>query len=150
MVNQSIARVLKGGERQYLRGGVCDCGTVLGRGAQQHVEEDLTKLIERKAKAGWSKAKIDRWVSDRKRAGIRPSANIDSFEMWAKILTSAISLPGATVAGLIVHFYDGRIDEEEFAVERREVRATDDIVAALQSMRENELLMVRRLPGARI
>lgn len=144
--NPSIHRLIQKGERQYLTSGVCDCGTVLGQGAERATPDDISKVVARKKKSAWSKAKIDRWLADRGRAHARPGQQLDSFELWANIVADVLKLPNTSTAGLVVHFYDGQVDEETFTLNRREVRAGTDVSLALKQLREDELLIVHRSP----
>lgn len=142
--NSSIQQLLKSGEKQYHTTHTCDCGTVLGRVDSPSQPSDLTRVVEKKAKSGWSGAKIDRWLSDRQKASSRPDERLDSCALWADVIQDVLSLDDTSTVGLIVHAYDGPIDEEEFQLARREIRSDGDIVEALQQMREDELLVVRR------
>ena len=141
LANPSVQRILKVTERQYYTGGVCDCGTVLGRQPLQKEPEDLSKTLERKAKAGWSKAKIERWLANRKKAAGRPEQSFDSFDYWSKILADVLESKGTSSAGLIVHAYDGLVDDEEFAATRHEVPFAENLVAALEGAQQDELLI---------
>jgi len=142
--NAYIQRMLNSGEKQYSTTHSCDCGTVLGRVESPSPPNDLTKIKERKVKSGWSKAKIDRWLSDRQKAASRPDERLDIFDLWADVIQSVLSLADTSTVGLIVHAYEGRLDEEEFRLTRRELRSDGDVVESLQNMREDELLVVRR------
>jgi hypothetical protein len=144
MQNVSIQMQLRPGERQYRTGSVCDCGTILGRPPSPSTDVELSKIIQRKQKSGWSKAKIDRWLGDRKRAAARPDARADSYDYWANLLRDIASLGSASVSGLIVHAYNGSLDEERFDVMRREVHLSEGLVADVERLRPDELLIVRR------
>jgi hypothetical protein len=143
--NPSIQRLLTPRERQFCTSGVCDCGTVLGAQEEPNVR-DFTKAIEGKAKRGWSKAKIERWVADQQRADARPESRMDSHEFWARVVRDVLAADGTSSAGLIVHLYDGSIDAEVFAATRREVSLDEGLVAVLENMQPDELLIVLRQP----
>ena len=141
----SIQKYLRNEERQYLTSvGSCDCGTALVRSTGSGKADEREKLIQSKTRKGWSKAKTERWIAERTKADARPKPNSDSHEMWARILSEVLALPGTTSAGLVVHFYGGGIDEEAFSVSRREAEQGKDLIDLLHGLKEDELLVVRR------
>jgi hypothetical protein len=148
MANPSIQRILAGGERQFCTSGVCDCGTVLGLDSEEPAR-DFTKAIEGKVKRGWSKAKIERWLADQKKKELRPEERLDSHDFWARVVREVLNIRGTRTAGLLVHYYDGLLDEEEFAASRREIVADDNLVPAVKEIRADELIVFRPRPPAR-
>jgi hypothetical protein len=148
MANPSIQRLLVGRERQYCTSGKCDCGTVLGLDEREPAP-DFTKAIQSKTKRGWSKAKIERWLAEQKKKELRPEDRLDSHDFWARIVREVLNIRGTTAAGLLVHYYEGLLDEEEFDASRREIVPSDDLVAAVKEMRVDELLVFRPRPHAR-
>jgi predicted alpha/beta-hydrolase family hydrolase len=135
--NPSVAKVLRDGERQFLTTpGHCDCGTVLaGRREGADLEKSLAAEEAKLARRGWSAAKIERALGDRRRAAVRPAGGGgDSAELWANIiqdLRSELRLPGV---GLLVHLYSGVVTDEVFDVSQMDApvgRALVEIVAPL-------------------
>lgn len=143
MANPSVQRLLGGGERQYCTTDTCDCGTVLG-GTEQTPDRDFTKAVQSKTKLGWSKAKIERWLADQRKSDARPEEPRDSYDLWARIIREVLAVPGTSSAGLIVHYYEGVLEEEEFSASRREIALDDNLAGALKETSVDELLVIRQ------
>lgn len=146
--NSSVAKVLRTGERQYLTThGFCDCGTALIQDelpTPAQLEEEMTREAETMRCRGLSDAKIKQIIDERRSAHDRglhgeKRYDPDSLEQWARIiddLQHELSLP---YVGLLVHFYDGRVDDEEFSVTRRTASPRCPHVEQLESLRPDEL-----------
>lgn len=143
--NATLAGSLLSGEGQFLTTvGHCDFGTVLA----PHVVDRAGKRTEQAAKLakrGWSKGKIERWLSDRmkadERAEERRHANTpDSVELWSRIISDLMSTPGVQQAGLLLHFYSGDVEEETIELLRKTVPKAD-FKSSLKSISEDQLLM---------
>jgi hypothetical protein len=147
--NPSIRKVLREGDRQYVTArGNCDCGTVLGAKHQEPeaLEDKLEKHSARLRRKGWSEAKIARAIDDRRRAEERPRperGHTDSIELWTSLLTDLRDELKLPYAGLLVHFYSGAIDTEEFKAIRREVDKGTAWPDALALMAEDEVTLFR-------
>jgi len=146
--NPSVRRVLKPGEHQYVStAGHCDCGTVFAKGVEPspvEVAEQRERQRSKLAKKGWSASKIERWFEDSARTEGRPSAGVDSVELWAEVLRDLLLQRGVRAAGLLAHDYRGYLVDEAFEARRIEVRLGDDLGERLSSLREDQLLMVVR------
>jgi hypothetical protein len=145
LANRSIASALEPGEEQFLTTvGHCDCGTALAPATVDHASK-RTQQADKLSKKGWSQAKIERWLSDREKAGERAEerrhANTpDSIELWSRIISDLMSAPGVQQAGLLLHFYSGDIEEE--AIEpSRETVPLRDFGASVRALHEDQLLM---------
>ena len=145
--NPSIRKVLREGERQYLTTrGHCDCGTVLAprHNTPEAFEEMLARDAARMRRKGWSDAKIERAVEDRRKADARPSGGgSDSLELWnaaLRDLRDELKLP---YAGLFVRFYSGAIATEAFTASRREVPRTVPWHDALRTLEHHEVTILR-------
>lgn len=146
MHNESLAKVLRGGERAFLTSaGGCDCGTVLGAPmgpSEDEMETDRTKQREKLRRKGWSAAKIARWFESVDHAESRPRAKLDSFALWSAALADVMKTFQLRSVGLFVHQYEGAIDAEVVSASRRDCHSRADIVECLQSLKEDELVMV--------
>ena len=143
--NASIGGALVSGETQFLTTvGHCDCGTALAPTVIDRAGK-RTEQIAKLAKKGWSKAKIDRWLSDSAkaddRADERRHANTpDSVGLWSGIIADLLATPGIKHAGLLLHFYSGDV-EDEVIEPIRETAPIRDFEARLANIREDQLLM---------
>jgi hypothetical protein len=134
--NPSVESILEPGEAQFLTTvGHCDCGTVLGH---QRGHDQAAKL----AKKGWSPSKIERCLSDRKRADERRERP-DSVDLWSNLVGDLIALPDVQQVGLLLQAYSSDVETEVFNVRRATVDL-NDFAARLPKIRTRELLMVER------
>src|SRR5688572_23699191 len=74
--NEHVVGELAPSECQYLTTvGHCDCGTLIGSAVRpestRHSEKSLAKKEKQLVDQGWSKAKIDRWRSQRQQVKAR-------------------------------------------------------------------------------
>lgn len=143
--NASIGGALAPGEAQFLTTvGHCDCGTGLAPTVIDRVGK-RTEQAAKLAKKGWSRAKIDRWLSDRvkadDRADERRHANTpDSVDLCSRIIADLLATPGVQHTGLLLHYYSG--DEEDEVIEPiREAVPIRDFAARLAKINEDQLLM---------
>ena len=115
---RSLALVLRPGERQYLtcRAG-CDCGTVLAT-CEPASEADDAREAVKLARKGWSPARIDRVLADRRKAKARPTRGPDSLELWARAMSDLRGKLDLSHVGLFLHDYRGSIVEEAFEAVR--------------------------------
>ena len=142
VANPSIGKMLLAGERQFLTAVGCDCGTVLGSGAEDAAQDRAEVEAARLARKGWSRAKIERAMAASQRAASRPKTRArDSVELWADVLGALESRLGLPQAGLVVHAYSGSLDDEVFDVGRREAGAMS--AEGLGAMREDEVTTFR-------
>ena len=131
--NPSVESILKPSEAQFLTTvGHCDCGTALGQGAAQMRGRDQAAKL---AKKGWSPSKIERCLSNRKRADERAQERQgahrpDSVNLWSNLVRDLFALPDVQQVGLLLHFYSGNVETEVFNVRRATV-GFDDFAARL-------------------
>jgi hypothetical protein len=146
MNNTSISGALVPGETQYLTTvRHCDCGTVLAPSVADRTSkraEQAAKL----AKKGWSQAKIERWLGDKVKADHQAKERHqarapDSIELWSRIIADLVGTPGVQQAGLLLHFYSGYVEQEEFKPTRETV-GIRDLDSRLRNMREDHIMMV--------
>ena len=80
--NASVA-VAIGAEHGYYctTTGACDCGTSMGAAARDHAKAERVSRsqIEKLRKKGWSQSKIDRWMSDKRKAKRKKQARFDAL-----------------------------------------------------------------------
>lgn len=137
--NPSVRRVLRADERQYLTSiGECDCGTVLAPSFEGPTEEEEAA---RMAAKGWSRAKIDRALADRRKASARMPVGVDSFQLWAAVIADlqcSLRLPRA---GLLLHLYSGGLEDEITTPRRRDAPSRGDRLEALRSLAPDEVLI---------
>jgi hypothetical protein len=142
--NQSVQNALRQDERQYLTyGQSCDCGTVLARDHNMQVGLEVHHTSRLKAK-GWTDSKIQRWLEDKsKKDGFEHEAAIDGLQLWKDATDAILELPGVSATGLLLHNYQGSVEDEQFDVARRLVdkKLFDDCLA---HFKEDELLMTQR------
>jgi hypothetical protein len=137
--------------------GHCDCGTDLASGNHRKVAAKA-KAFRR---AGWSEAKLARWIEQRSAAAMRSSSAVrgaeeqktPSADAWVGFLHEA--LERISHIGLIVHATHvsgrgghGDLAEQEFdirAVERVPIRNVD--AAFLDGMRRDVLYRFERDDG---
>lgn len=145
IANASISGALAAGEMQFLTTvGHCDCDTALAPRVVDHASK-RAKQAAKRAKKGWSQAKIERWLDDRVRADDRAEErrhvkSPDSVELWSSVIGDLVSTPGVQQAGLLLHMYAGRI-EEEVLEPTRETVLVRDFESRLRQLREDQLLM---------
>ena len=140
---RSLARVLRPDERQYLtcRAG-CDCGTALAT-CEPANEADEAREAVKLARKGWSPARIDRVLADRRKARARPTRGSDSLEFWARVMSDLRGKLGLSHVGLFLHDYRGSVIDETFEAVRVDAPAGLPPTEALATMGEDRLMIFR-------
>jgi hypothetical protein len=149
IANPSVRQVLEKGETQFLTTvGHCDCGTALG--AARSRKRDRPREAEKLRKKGWSQTKVDRAMEHQRKSDERPDARaVDDLVFWADLLRDVAATPGVAGAGVLVHFYSGDVETEQFSASRLEVGPEDNLQEELAQLQENELLVLRSGSGER-
>ncbi len=144
LTNASLSAACRAGELQYLTTNAhCDCGTVLAQGDDAGETGSDAVQISKLARRGWSKAKIDRWIEHKQKAAERrPVQSIDSISYWAALLGDLRSSLMPTSLGVFVHDYSGDLETECFQARRRVAQREASLESALQTLQEDELLML--------
>ncbi len=140
--NPSVRAVLKPSEDQYLtvRGPMsCDCGTGLLRYGGQSQNNDETDLAKLRRK-GWSEAKIERAIAQRRNARDSRPAPADTPDFWRDVFEGLLLTPGTRSVGLLIHSYQGSIASEEFLLSRYECHA-GDLERVLRDFKEDQLVV---------
>lgn len=141
--NPSLRKSIDEGDIQFITtNGHCDCGTILGdepQGISDKFAADIKKLKRKK----WSQAKIDRYVADqkktaKKREKQREAHGGDSAEMWADIISKAMT-SGAQKIGLFYRMYSGLILNERFEPTVRSVNLKEFEKIEFRLLKENEI-----------
>jgi hypothetical protein len=140
---RSLARVLRPGERQYLtcRGG-CDCGTVLAT-CEPASEADEAREAAKLARKGWSPARIDRVLAERRKAKARPTRGSDSLESWTRAMNDLRRKLDLNHVGLFLHDYRGSVVDEAFEAVRVDAPIDLSPTEALAIMGEDRLMIFR-------
>lgn len=72
---------------------------------------------------GWSAARIDRTLAARaeaaRRRALRGASDLGAEE-WLSLLRAVVVAVDAPYVGLLLHWYSGDVEREEFAIRRRE------------------------------
>lgn len=151
-VSASLAAQIGNAESScHTTSGHCDCGTPLGSTATGAGSDDRdTREIEiaRLQRKGWSESKIARMLAQRDEAKARPRApdqrQTDLGE-WSALIRAVLASSRIAYVGLLIHEYRGDINDEEIALQGREmVREKDMNEAALASMRDDTIYEFRR------
>lgn len=82
----------------------------------------------------------DRGKADDRGQERRNAGSPDSIELWSHIIGDLVSTPGVQQAGLLLHFYSGDAESEDFEP-KRETVGVEQFAARLRDIREDELLM---------
>ena len=140
---RSLALVLRPGERQYLtcRAG-CDCGTALAT-CEPANEADEAREAVKLARKGWSRARIERVLADRRKAKARPTRGSDSLEFWARVMSGLRGKLDLSHVGLFLHDYRGSIVDEAFEAVRVDAPVGLVPTEALATMGEDRLMIFR-------
>jgi hypothetical protein len=118
--NRHLAALLKPGELYVLPAPKhCDCGTALGSAAAPAGKApDPERDAEKKRRAGWSEAKISRWLVEKEkhsRATAERAARMDEEagggEDWAGLLEQLRAEAGLAYTGILLHWYRGPMTE---------------------------------------
>jgi hypothetical protein len=140
-----MARMLRLGETYYLTSpGGCDCETSLGLVARSRIRDDRDADVSRYIRRGWSAAKIERALQNRNSASaqrleaLRHAGEKDA-KRWLGFLQAAIGSRLTASLGLLLHFYDGGIEEAAFEFSRETVSLSNFDTALLLDMEEDRL-----------
>ena len=147
--NSSVARILLAAERQYLTTrSSCDCGTVLAPDDVPACDDFETELVREGLmlrRRGWPETRIARAIDDRRLAYEREKrAAPDSLDLWVRIISGLHNKLSLPYVGLLVHLYDGRVDDEEFRVLRRDAPTDLPCIDQLATLQPDELTIFRR------
>ncbi|EMO54589.1 hypothetical protein [Leptospira noguchii] len=95
----------------------CDCETALGkRNRAKNTSHQST--ISKLEKKGWSKTKIDRWLSKKVRSEFNQKtntskeSNLSETEFWHQLILKFFSINLCNEFGLLIHWYEGSLKEE--------------------------------------
>lgn len=139
--NPAIAAALHRSEQQYSTSVMqCDCGTALA--PKSAADPDYAPQAAKLRRQGWSEAKIERALAQKRKAAHRPPRGLDSVEYWASVLRDLPAAASASGAGVLLHWYSGSFEDEEFAVTSAEASVAT-IDASLAALSEDVLLRVR-------
>ena len=144
--NPAIAAALPTGYAlMLLTSGMCSCSlySVPLSDAQPDPEDHLRRKY---AKRGWSDAKIARAVEQAKQSGTK---NLHVRGLRPDVVTRLQELcQTAGKVAVIVHWYGGDIEAEQFVPTRAEPCECAELPARAAQLREDELLVVAARRGA--
>jgi hypothetical protein len=144
-VGCSIARQLRPGESYYLvTRGWCDCETSLGILKRYRQQDDAGARASYFKKRGWSAAKIARAMASRqaalaRRPGRYEQAGAEDAQRWLDFLHATAGSGIVPSVGLLLHFYDGAVEDAEFDFERERCSLAKTDTLALMTMEEDRL-----------
>ena len=149
--NPHVARQIRPGDRHILTTtGHCDCGTVLGclnrntASKETNHDRELKKLH----KQGWSEAKIQRWLDEKKRTkekhsreeAVHANAGTSETVRWVRFITGILRSGQTQQIGLLLHWYRGHIESERISITDRKRVTIDEVTPKLLlEMREDVL-----------
>jgi hypothetical protein len=131
----------------------CDCGTALGSLNRQSVDKVATyeRDLEKFRKLGWSEAKIQRWLEQKRQTKERHQREDESraqggaqeLDRWVAFLNELLKSGHARRFGLLLHSYQGSIESEPIHIQRREkLRLADLNPERLMKVEEDVLYEV--------
>ena len=135
--NPHVSPQLHPGETYILTTrGQCDCGTALGALNRNGPSKDLTHEgeAEKLRILGWSGAKVQRWLKQKREAEEKRKEEIDAraqrgmadAERWVNLVTDLLQSGHANSVGVLLHLYHGGVETEHINIsERRKVRLAD-------------------------
>jgi hypothetical protein len=152
--NPTLRRQLQVNDICVLRGGggiECDCGTALGarRRSATDQEQDngsVKTSIARKAdklqRAGWSAVKVEKWLEQKESTARKHAKPIEepAIEHWATFLGRVLDSGAARRVGLLLHWYNGSLGDEEIILARQEKHKRKEITAEFLSLIEEDVL----------
>ncbi|URD69016.1 hypothetical protein [Leptospira borgpetersenii] len=124
---------------------ICDCGTELGS-LNGNKKKDHKSDTDKLKKKGWSQSKINRWVKERNAYQIKNSVKFDSYKnhnlseggFWYQFINDWLQI--SKEFGLLLHWYDGTIEEENFELKKIQKIKIEDISEMFFSKMEYDTL----------
>jgi hypothetical protein len=125
----------------------CDCDSILG--SARNREEDVRAVgnrdIEKLRKKGWSQEKIERWLSEKSRSITSHHQKVrgkrdEEITRWQDFIGAFLSEGIAKRLGLLMHDYNGLLEEEQFRIESVEhISLSKKLEDQLITMNQNVL-----------
>jgi hypothetical protein len=129
----------KGTSYGFLSQGMCDCGTVLGRGAPADDEKGADRKVRKLRAKGWGDVKIQRWIEEKRRGReharqLRLQDEAKELAAWLGLIRDCLSSGHTAYIGIIKQWGGGQ------ACARREAVRPEQLTAEfLLGMAENVL-----------
>src|SRR5579884_1048952 len=121
MHNSSLSLLLPDSIQLLPLGNQCNCSTALGAADHQDPREinDIDAEMSQLRAKGWGDAKIQRWRLDKERAATRRKEHLhhgmdDELQTWVNLIRDLLSRKLIPRFALILHFYDGPLDDEKY------------------------------------
>ena len=124
----------------------CDCGTVLG--SMAHAVEAMPTLperdLERLRKQGWSEARIERWLAekraarekDERKAQHQAEGGTQEVKPFIDLLTAVLTSGATRQLGVLLHWYKSGVTNER-------IRLKDTITTRLVKVTPESLMMMK-------
>lgn len=149
--NPHVTPQLRSGEAYFLTTRKhCDCGTSLGsRRSAGEPEPSHERRIEKLRGRGWSEARIQRWLREKREAERRRATALrepsEDSASWATFLRTVLDEPRVESVGLLLHWYATSPASERIRLARHEtVDVTAIEPAFLERIEEDILYRFRR------
>ncbi|WP_286392273.1 hypothetical protein [Pseudanabaena mucicola] len=135
--NPSIEEHLEPGEHYFLTTqGHCDCGTFLGSLArdesklerQKNTADNEELKLRRK---GWSETKLKRWKEQKADRLTKSKSALDAAN-WESLLNDMLNSCQTSFVGLLLHSYNGPIEEHIDLRGREAASVTAETLAQMQ------------------
>lgn len=122
----------------------CDCGTALGGNYEPRPPKDLHRERRRHESEGWSATKLKSWEEQKRAAEqsrIQPRLEElkQDLRRWNEFLHEIVRPGRLPRLGLILHYYSGRLDSEDFALGKATVNIDEVDETFLREFREDVL-----------
>ncbi|WP_287586672.1 hypothetical protein [Candidatus Borrarchaeum sp.] len=150
--NENVKSQLPFGEL-YFRPtqGYCDCDTVLGSLdiSQKHEALVDSKKVKKLRKKGWSKEKINNWITEKmlkerakkqKKDKYWPDFRNQQATRWINFLRELLDTGLTFRVGILIHWYNGGLDSEEIEIKKTQRVNVESINAeVLMNLKEDVL-----------
>lgn len=109
----------------------CDCGSDLGSAnfdsATDHYEAKITSNLKKLREKGWSEAKIQRWISDIRKAQKKDETSSEKkmednptllAKNWLNLISQALTTGNLPYFGILLHDYSGSIYDDVIGIRK--------------------------------
>jgi hypothetical protein len=128
--------------RSFIKNNGCDCGMGLAERATNASHAPSDRELRKRRAEGWSEAKIERWLAQRKvtrerheqEHHRRGEAHRDQARRWTAFVRRILDEGVAAWVGLFTHEYQGSVHSERISIAgvRKFVGVTDEQVSLLE------------------
>lgn len=127
----------------------CDCGSVIGIDTEDNsTNRDIEKEIKKLKRKKWSDSKIKRYLENKEKVNNRKKAEkelvlSDELESWQLIIKECFNNSITKHFGVLIHFYGGLIDKEEFhqiKIDKKTIREFE--IESLKTLEFDKLVLL--------